>query len=343
MYYVVPVDLVFRDLCSLASGLPTKSVMACSDFPCRGPTASRREKKREVIAAARAALEDSINDWRCRKHPQKQSEVPRHRINPSQAIMPIDQLTPTIKSFNTHENNAEADFKIPDLQISKSFSSKLRRPRILLRRQKMLRQASTCTAVLTASFSTCCQCSTSVLLVVSREVNRTSLSLFLVEHSHNFSRYLSSLTGTHTHIKMKFSATIAALLVAATFLAFPAHASSSTEEKHSSLRNLGRKQKGRNKSSMAMDMGNSMSSSSELPTHTLRVNNLAFQQPLSPFFVMVHTANADPLYQFGEMASEELATLAEDGNAGPLVDKYLQMDGVCQAEVRKARGVLLLI
>ena len=62
-------------------------------------------------------------------------------------------------------------------------------------------------------------------------------------------------------------------------------------------------------------------------TMTLTVTNLAFQQPFSPFFVMVHDDTIFPLYVQGEMASPELARLAEDGDASMLVDLYNGPDG----------------
>jgi hypothetical protein len=60
----------------------------------------------------------------------------------------------------------------------------------------------------------------------------------------------------------------------------------------------------------------------------LTVSNLAYQQPFGPFFVMVHNADADPLFTLGMAASEELAILAEDGNPGPLAGVYDGAEGV---------------
>ena len=48
-------------------------------------------------------------------------------------------------------------------------------------------------------------------------------------------------------------------------------------------------------------------------TVTLKVTNLAFQQPFSGVFVMTHNAMTPPLFTLGEMSSEPLALLAEDG------------------------------
>jgi hypothetical protein len=63
----------------------------------------------------------------------------------------------------------------------------------------------------------------------------------------------------------------------------------------------------------------------------LTITNLAFQQPFSPFFVMVHNADADPLFTFGTAATAELAILAENGNPGPLADVYNDAKGVLSA------------
>eukprot|EP00594_Rhizosolenia_setigera_P005030 CAMPEP_0178952516 /NCGR_PEP_ID=MMETSP0789-20121207/7880_1 /TAXON_ID=3005 /ORGANISM="Rhizosolenia setigera, Strain CCMP 1694" /LENGTH=213 /DNA_ID=CAMNT_0020633619 /DNA_START=296 /DNA_END=937 /DNA_ORIENTATION=- len=55
---------------------------------------------------------------------------------------------------------------------------------------------------------------------------------------------------------------------------------------------------------------------------TLTITNESFDQPFSPFFVMVHNSNAQSLYVRGEEASAELAILAEDGDPSALVDYY---------------------
>jgi hypothetical protein len=60
----------------------------------------------------------------------------------------------------------------------------------------------------------------------------------------------------------------------------------------------------------------------------LTIANLAFQQPFGGFFVMVHNANADPLFTLGTAATAELAILAEDGNPGPLAGFYDGAKGV---------------
>lgn len=51
---------------------------------------------------------------------------------------------------------------------------------------------------------------------------------------------------------------------------------------------------------------------------TLKVTNLSYQQPFSPFFVMVHNSDAGPLYVPGQEASSALAILAEDGDPSKL-------------------------
>jgi len=61
---------------------------------------------------------------------------------------------------------------------------------------------------------------------------------------------------------------------------------------------------------------------------TLRITNQAYQQPFSPFFIMVHNDKTEPLYVRGRQASEALASLAEDGTPEPLMEHYKQMEGV---------------
>eukprot|EP00954_Amorphochlora_amoebiformis_P030303 1394453-Amorphochlora_amoeboformis.AAC.2 len=62
--------------------------------------------------------------------------------------------------------------------------------------------------------------------------------------------------------------------------------------------------------------------------YTVRIDNLAFRQPLSGIFVMTHDDKTEPLFQFNKPASAELAILAEDGNPGPLVTKFKDAEGV---------------
>ena len=64
----------------------------------------------------------------------------------------------------------------------------------------------------------------------------------------------------------------------------------------------------------------------------LKVTNLSVRQPFSPFFVMVHNSRAQ-LYEFGEEASSELVSLAEDGNPQFLADYFDGRDGVLSATV----------
>eukprot|EP00585_Thalassiosira_rotula_P006601 CAMPEP_0196133740 /NCGR_PEP_ID=MMETSP0910-20130528/2835_1 /TAXON_ID=49265 /ORGANISM="Thalassiosira rotula, Strain GSO102" /LENGTH=236 /DNA_ID=CAMNT_0041393491 /DNA_START=98 /DNA_END=805 /DNA_ORIENTATION=- len=61
---------------------------------------------------------------------------------------------------------------------------------------------------------------------------------------------------------------------------------------------------------------------------TLNILNEAFKQPFSPFFVMIHNSDADPLYVRGQEASDALATLAENGDSTDLVSYYDGADGV---------------
>mmetsp|Transcript_20404 Transcript_20404/g.37929 ORF Transcript_20404/g.37929 Transcript_20404/m.37929 type:complete len:245 (-) Transcript_20404:47-781(-) len=57
----------------------------------------------------------------------------------------------------------------------------------------------------------------------------------------------------------------------------------------------------------------------------ITVQNAALNQPFAPFFVMVHTKDAPPIYRQGEPASTQLAELAENGATQSLVDYYKEM------------------
>lgn len=59
-------------------------------------------------------------------------------------------------------------------------------------------------------------------------------------------------------------------------------------------------------------------------TETLKLTiiNESFNQPFGPFFVMVHSSDAEPLYVRGKPASEPLALLAENGSPAELLDYY---------------------
>jgi hypothetical protein len=72
----------------------------------------------------------------------------------------------------------------------------------------------------------------------------------------------------------------------------------------------------------AVSRGGGYRKRSKLREMTLRITNQSFNQPFGGFFVMVHNSEATPLYVRGMNSSEPLATLAEDGNPGPLVDFY---------------------
>ena len=55
----------------------------------------------------------------------------------------------------------------------------------------------------------------------------------------------------------------------------------------------------------------------------IRFRNIAYLQPMSPFLVSVHNRRAEPIFRVGRVASEPMAILAEDGNAGPLQEMIL--------------------
>lgn len=56
--------------------------------------------------------------------------------------------------------------------------------------------------------------------------------------------------------------------------------------------------------------------------YEITVTNLAYRQPMSPFFVAVHNQDATPIFELGMPASPALATLAEEGDSADLVELY---------------------
>lgn len=58
----------------------------------------------------------------------------------------------------------------------------------------------------------------------------------------------------------------------------------------------------------------------------ISVTNEAYQQPFGPFFVMTHSADADPIFKMGKNATAALAHLAENGDPSLLVKKYNSSD-----------------
>jgi len=56
--------------------------------------------------------------------------------------------------------------------------------------------------------------------------------------------------------------------------------------------------------------------------------NLAYLQPMSPFFVAVHNEDAPDVFRLGSPATVELGTLAETGNATDLITVYRNNDNV---------------
>eukprot|EP01003_Olkasia_polycarbonata_P004795 NODE_408_length_926_cov_102.246294_g357_i0.p1 GENE.NODE_408_length_926_cov_102.246294_g357_i0~~NODE_408_length_926_cov_102.246294_g357_i0.p1 ORF type:complete len:240 (-),score=58.30 NODE_408_length_926_cov_102.246294_g357_i0:3-722(-) len=66
-----------------------------------------------------------------------------------------------------------------------------------------------------------------------------------------------------------------------------------------------------------------LGSSSTFVDLKITVTNIAYRQPMSPFFVAVHDENFPPLYKLGEPAPlNGIQALAEDGNPNELVDYY---------------------
>ena len=142
---------------------------------------------------------------------------------------------------------------------------------------------------------------------------------------------------------MKFS-TAAAFV--ATFLSAVIFAPADAVEENTGLRHLMGKKESRgrrsrndmmmggqgmeDKSSMMMMGGGSDSGDGSM--YNLLVTNLAYQQPLSPFFVLVHSSETMPLFKYGMPASPQLAELAEDGSpAGDAMRSLLQQSHELQA------------
>ena len=63
-------------------------------------------------------------------------------------------------------------------------------------------------------------------------------------------------------------------------------------------------------------------------TITLKITNLSYLQPFGPMFVMVHNADAIPLFTLGTEPSVNLQILAETGDPTPLAEVYANAEGV---------------
>ncbi|CAN0414401.1 unnamed protein product [Pylaiella littoralis] len=62
-----------------------------------------------------------------------------------------------------------------------------------------------------------------------------------------------------------------------------------------------------------------LSVASAATTYRVRVRNLTYQQPFSPIFVVAHTRDIS-LFQEGQVASDAIRTMAEDGDNSALVE-----------------------
>jgi len=99
---------------------------------------------------------------------------------------------------------------------------------------------------------------------------------------------------------------------------------SSTAAQRGQQRQPQRELRGGNKSPKGGSSSSSDDSDDTNKTLTLTITNESFNQPFSPFFVMVHNSKVDPLYVRGQAASEPLALLAENGSPAELVELYSQ-------------------
>ena len=68
---------------------------------------------------------------------------------------------------------------------------------------------------------------------------------------------------------------------------------------------------------------------------TITVRNIAYSQPMSPFFVFVHNGDAPPLFEIGKPATPALGALAEDANTELLKEMFKagSTEGVASVKV----------
>ena len=71
------------------------------------------------------------------------------------------------------------------------------------------------------------------------------------------------------------------------------------------------------------------SDAAQAKMYEVTVTNLTSGQPITPPLLVTHSGDAG-FFSVGEMASEELQQLAENGNLDPLVMKLEEMDGVSE-------------
>jgi hypothetical protein len=75
--------------------------------------------------------------------------------------------------------------------------------------------------------------------------------------------------------------------------------------------------------SMGMSSKSVMRMSAKSVDLKITVQNLAYSQPMGPFFVVVHNEDLPPLYELGKPAPDNgLQLLAEDGSPDALIDYY---------------------
>ncbi|CAB9500583.1 Spondin_N [Seminavis robusta] len=63
-------------------------------------------------------------------------------------------------------------------------------------------------------------------------------------------------------------------------------------------------------------------------TITLKITNLTYKQPFGPLFVMVHNADAIPIFTLGDEPRQTLQILAENGDPEPMAEAYADGEGV---------------
>lgn len=69
------------------------------------------------------------------------------------------------------------------------------------------------------------------------------------------------------------------------------------------------------------------------PEYEISITNITQAQILSPAVVATHRAGAYNIFEVGSAPSDELAALAEDAIAGPLMEKLMGVDGVLDVKL----------
>jgi hypothetical protein len=110
----------------------------------------------------------------------------------------------------------------------------------------------------------------------------------------------------------------------------------SSKSSSKSSKNSGKKSSKKSGSSGSIEKNKDQQNQNKTAKLRITATNLAYAQPLSAIFVMVHNNQAAPLFEFGSPASESLALLAEFGDAQSLVEAYENKPGVSYVGIYEA-------